>query len=73
MSTVNVQIDISSPTGRRLLRELEKHPKAAKVEYPIPEAIAGEKTYTLDDVYNKGIDRLSELYNVDMRKLKAKL
>ena len=29
MQTVKVQIDISSPTGRRLLKEVERHPRVA--------------------------------------------
>lgn len=69
MQTINVQIDISTPTGRRLLHEVEKHPKTAKIEYPLPEGIAGQKTYTLDEAFEKCYDILSENYNVDVRKL----
>ncbi len=68
MNTVNVQINIDTPTGRRLLRELEKHPKAAKVEYPIPEAISGT-TYTHEEVFNECYDILSEHYGTDVKKL----
>ena len=69
MNTVKVQIDISSPTGRRLLREVEKHPKVAKIEYPLPEGMAGEKTYTLEESFEECCDILSENYGVDVRKL----
>ena len=34
MNTVNVQIDISGPAGKKLLREIEKNPDIAKIEYP---------------------------------------
>ena len=69
MQTINVQIDITSPTGRRLLREVEKHPKTAKVEYPLPEGIVGQQTFTLDEAFEKCYDILSENYGTDVRKL----
>ena len=68
MQTVNVQIDITSPIGRRLLREVENHPKVAKVEYPLPEGINGT-TYTHEEVFNECYDILSEHYKCDVRKL----
>ena len=68
MNTINVQINIDSPTGRRLLREVEKHPKVAKVEQKQPEAITG-KTYTHEEVFNECYDILSEYYETDVRKL----
>jgi len=69
MQTVHVQIDIATPTGRRLLKEVERHPRVAKVEYPIPEEIAGEKTYTLEESFDECCDILSEYYKCDVRKL----
>ena len=51
MQTIHVEIDISTPTGRRLLKEVERHPKVAKVEYPLPEIIAEQKTYTIEEVF----------------------
>jgi len=69
MNTVNVRINIDTPTGRRLLREVEKHPKVVKVEYPEPDAMAGQKTYTLDEAFEKCYDVLSNNYGVDVRKL----
>ena len=30
IQTVKVQIDISSPTGRRLLKEVERHPRVSE-------------------------------------------
>jgi hypothetical protein len=68
MNTINVQINIDSPTGRRLLREVEKHPKVAKVEQKLPEAITG-KTYTLDESFERCCDILTQNYGVDVRKL----
>jgi hypothetical protein len=61
-------IDISRPSGRKILRELQNK-RAVTLEYPIP----GGKTYTLEDVYEKGLDKLSVHYGVDMRRLKSDL
>jgi hypothetical protein len=41
---VTAKINISSPTGRRLVRELEKHTRVVDLEYPndinlIPEGV----------------------------------
>jgi len=69
MNTVNVQINIDTPAGRRLLREVEKHPKVVKVEYPEPDAMAGQKTYTHDEVFSECYDILSEYYETDVKKL----
>lgn len=62
MQTVNVQINIATPTGRRLLKEVERHPKVAKVEYPVPEAIAGEKTYTIEEVFSNVEEKMNNHY-----------
>lgn len=69
MKAINVQIDISTSTGRRLMREVEKHPKVAKIEYPLPEGVDGKKTYTIDEVFEECYDILSEHYKCDVRKL----
>jgi len=69
METINVQIDISTPTGKRLLREVEKHPRVAKIEYPLPKELEGQRFYTLDEVFEECYDILSEHYKCDVRKL----
>ena len=63
------QIDIARPTGRRLVRNLEMHPKVTKVDYPLPPEIAGKKWYTLEEVREKGYNKLSKHYGVDVRTL----
>lgn len=65
MSKVIATIDTSRPSGRKIVRELQNK-RAVKLEYPLPEG----KTYTLE-VYEKGLDKLSEHYGVDMRQLKS--
>lgn len=69
METINVRININTPTGRRLLREIEKHPKTAMIEYNLPESKPGEKTYTIEESYEECCKILSDHYNVDVRKL----
>lgn len=61
-------IDISRPAGRKLVRELQNK-RIVTLEYPQPEG----KTYTLEEVYENGLDKLSAHYGVDMRKLKSNL
>ena|GEM_PF-1147550 len=69
METINVRINITTPTGRRLLREMEKHPKTAIVEYPLPEIKPEQKTYTIEESYEECCKILSDHYKVDVRKL----
>jgi hypothetical protein len=67
MQTINVQIDISTPAGRRLLREVELHPKVAKVEYPLPEAISETNTFTHEEVFGKLEKKLNEHYGTNFK------
>jgi hypothetical protein len=62
------QIDVTRPTGRRLVRELERHTKIVKVDYPLPVGVS-EKGYTISEVREMGYNKLSEHYGVDVRKL----
>jgi len=49
--TVIAKIDISSPTGRKIVRELEKHKRVVEIIYPDPiaqdEVI--EETITIEE------------------------
>jgi len=69
MESINVQIDISTNTGIKLLREIQKHPKVAVIEYPKPPEIAGQKTYTMEEIEEIAFDILSKNYGIDVRKL----
>jgi hypothetical protein len=64
--TVTAQINIDTPIGRRLLKELEKHPKAVKVEYPLPEAISGI-TYTHEEVWSEIETKFNEHYGTNYK------
>lgn len=69
MNQVIAHIDISTPIGRKLLKELEKHKEAVRVEYPLTESTAGQRTYTLEESFNECCEILSRNYGVDVRKL----
>lgn len=51
---VTAKINISSPTGRRLVRELEKHTKVVDLEYPIDTELIPDGAVPLA----KGVDQL---------------
>lgn len=67
MNTVTVEIDVTRPIGRKLVRELDGK-KYAKVNYPLPDNISGVG-YTLEESYNMVMDKMSKHYGVDVRKL----
>ena len=50
---VTAIIDISTPAGRKIVRELEKHKKLVKVTYPIPVEEDGktEETFSVEEVF----------------------
>jgi len=66
MNTVTVEVDVTRPIGRKLVRELDGK-KHVRIHYPLPDNM--ETGYTLEESYNKGLDRLSKLYGVDFRTL----
>ncbi|MDO5663693.1 MAG: hypothetical protein Q4G63_00370 [Bacteroidia bacterium] len=63
MSIVIAKIDTSGPTGRRILRNLKNHPKVAKLEYPIPEELEGEKLYTVQEAFADLRERVEQHYS----------
>ena len=69
--TVTAKINIESPTGLRIVRELEKHKKVVQLEYEKPLDVDGEprKLIPAEEVFEEMWDKLSELYGVDMRKI----
>ena len=69
METINVKINISTLTGQKLLKEVQKHPKTAQIEFNEPSFLASERTYTLDECYESSMDILSKNYGLDVRKL----
>ncbi|NLK93423.1 MAG: hypothetical protein GX273_09995 [Bacteroidales bacterium] len=69
MNIVNIELDITTPEGKRLLQEIEKHPKVAKVKHELPPELVGKKLYTLKECYESNMEILSANYGVDVRKL----
>ncbi len=67
--TVTAFINVETPAGRKIVRDLEKHRKLVKIEYPQVDPFDGEKTYTVDEVFEECYDILSDHYGVDVRKL----
>ena len=66
---VTARINIDSPTGRKLVSEIEKHKKVARIEYPLPEELINGTALSHDEVWNKIWDKLTNHYEVDIRKL----
>lgn len=62
MSTIIAKIDISGPTGRRILRKLEAHPKVAKIEYKVPEELAEQELLTVEEAFSGLRKRVKEHY-----------
>ena len=62
--TVTAQIDISSPTGRRILKELEAHKRVVKITYnnALPEG-----AIQLDDAIELIWDQLETKIGYDIR------
>jgi hypothetical protein len=50
-------IDIFRSSGRKIVRELQNK-RAVKLEYPLPDG----KVFTLEEIYEKGLDKLSAHY-----------
>ena len=67
--TVTARINVESPTGRKILRKLEKHRKVVEIDNPLPDV----KTYSVNEAYERGLAQLTTHYGVDIRKLKSKL
>ena len=67
MNHVIARIDVSTPTGRRLLKELEKHKNTVTVEYPLPDAISGQKCYTVEEVFSEIEKELNEHYGTNFK------
>ena len=72
MTEVTARINIDSPTGRKLVREIEKHKKVAAIDYPLPEELLNCSALSHNQVWNKVWDKLNNHYGVDVLKLQRK-
>ena len=70
--TVTVHIDISTPEGRELVLDLEKHKSVVMIEEHI-EKVEGEeikqKTYSTEYAENLLWEKLNEHYGKDIREI----
>ena len=69
--TVIANIDISTPTGRKIVRELEKHKRVVQLTYPEPivQEKVIEETISLEEAEEYLWNKLEESYGVDLRTL----
>jgi hypothetical protein len=63
---VTAKINISTPAGRKIVRELEKHKKLVKITYPISLGEDGktEQTYSVEEVFEELDTKLKKHYGV---------
>jgi hypothetical protein len=66
---VTARINVDSPTGRKLVREIQKHKKIAEIEYPLPEGMLNGTALSHDEVWDEVWQILSDHYGVDMKSL----
>jgi hypothetical protein len=69
--TVTAKIDISTPTGRKIVRELEKHKRVVKITYNEPDVVVdiAEETITWEAAETHIWDKLESQFGVDLRTL----
>ena len=58
MNTVTAHIDVNTPTGRKIIKELDAHRKIVHIENPVPEGT----NYTAMEVYEKSLSKLRDHY-----------
>lgn len=66
MNEVIARIDVSTPSGRKIARELDGK-KAVKMEYPLPPQIAGQEWHTVKDVFSKVEKKLNDHYDSNLK------
>jgi len=68
---VTAHIDVSTPTGRRIVRELETHKRVVKITYdePIPALDESEETIPWEEAEVYLWNKLDKQYGVDLRTL----
>jgi hypothetical protein len=64
--TVIANIDISTPTGRKIVRELEKHKRVVQLTYPEIETIP-EGSITLEEGIEELWNHLENRFGFDLR------
>ncbi len=64
---ITAEIDVATPTGQRIFKELAQHKRVVTFIYPEPEVIEREKTYTHQEVWGMVEKRMSDHYGVEIK------
>ena len=69
--TVIANIDISTPTGRKIVCELKKYKRVVRLTYPEPivQKKVIEETISLEEAEEYLWNKMEESYGVDLRTL----
>ena len=67
---VTAHINISTPKGRKIVKELKRHKNIVEIENPMPIGIDGlpEETYSAEFIEEYLWNKLDEHYETDIRK-----
>ena len=63
--TYTVKIDGSTPTGKKIIKDLRRHPKTVKFENPAETGIVPEGYMTGDEFSKNVKSRLKEFYQAN--------
>jgi hypothetical protein len=66
MTTITAHIDISRPSGRKIIRDIAKK-RAVTIDYPLPTEMASRRTYTHEEVWKEVEDILTAHYGVPIK------
>jgi Asp/Glu/hydantoin racemase len=63
---ITAHIDVSTPTGRRIIKELETHKRVVKIENPMPVGADGlpEETFSVEDIFAELDQKLKKHYGI---------
>ena len=64
-ATAIAHIDISRPSGRKIVREIEK--RAVKMEFPMPAEMTERKWHTVDEVFAMVEKRINDRYGTNYK------
>lgn len=65
---VTARINIDGPTGRKLVREIQKHKKVAELEYPHPSTYSDfTNNITTDEVFDMLMEKVNAHYGTNYK------
>jgi len=70
MKIITAHIDVSTPQGRKIVVELEKHKKYVQIDNPFPLGEDGNpvETFTVEESFEKLWKKMDVYYGYDIRK-----